>query len=84
MKIIQLTHNNPWLVMSGVWIQAVTISIMGSSLGIMLPSITEDLDISPVQAGILGSAFFLGSQSILNDVFSAIVVTACPLKQADQ
>ena len=61
MKIIQLTHNNPWLVMSGVWIQAVTISIMGSSLGIMLPSITEDLDISPVQAGILGSAFFLGS-----------------------
>ena len=40
-----------------------TISIMGSSLGIMLPSITEDLDISPVQAGILGSAFFLGSAS---------------------
>ena len=61
MKIIQRTHNNPWLVMSGVWIQAVTISNMGSSLGIMLPSITEDLDISPVQAGILGSAFFLGS-----------------------
>ncbi|MQF98724.1 MAG: MFS transporter [SAR202 cluster bacterium] len=63
MKIIRLTHNNPWLVMSGVWIQAVTISVMGSSLGIMLPSITQDLNISPVQAGVLGSAFFLGSAS---------------------
>jgi len=62
-KIIRLTHNNPWLVMSGVWIQAVTISVMGSSLGIMLPSITQDLNISPVQAGVLGSAFFLGSAS---------------------
>ncbi|MBH75041.1 MAG: hypothetical protein CL896_04525 [Dehalococcoidia bacterium] len=49
--------------MSGVWIQAVTISVMGSSLGIMLPSITQDLNISPVQAGVLGSAFFLGSAS---------------------
>ena len=63
LTIIHRPINYKWIVMSGVWIQVVVISMMVVSLGIMLPSITEDLNISPVQAGMLGSAFFVGSAS---------------------
>ncbi len=49
--------------MLGIWVQGIVISMFGVSLGIMLPGMTSDLNISPVQAGILGSAFFLGSAS---------------------
>lgn len=49
--------------MLGIWVQGIVISMFGVSLGIMLPGMTNDLNISPVQAGILGSIFFVGSAS---------------------
>lgn len=53
--------NYGWLVMGFLWGLNLVVPLAAVSLGIMLPSMTEELGISPVQAGILGAAWFLGS-----------------------
>lgn len=47
--------------MGVLWAVNFFIPMIAISLGVMLPSITEDLSITPVQAGLLGSSFFIGS-----------------------
>jgi predicted MFS family arabinose efflux permease len=53
--------NYGWAVMGGLWMSSLIIPMVVVSLGIMLPQMTEDLSISPVQAGLLGSAMFVSS-----------------------
>ena len=53
--------NYGWTVMGFLWGLNLVVPLAAISLGVMLPSMTEELDISPLQAGILGSAWFLGS-----------------------
>lgn len=40
---------------------SLVIPMVAVSLGIMLPDMTVELSISPIQAGLLGSAFFIGT-----------------------
>ena len=53
-----------WAVMGVLWGVSFFLPMVAVSLGIMLPAMTEDLSISPVQAGLLGSAYFIGSASM--------------------
>ncbi|PZC49775.1 MAG: putative arabinose efflux permease, MFS family [Chloroflexi bacterium] len=55
------SNNYGWVVMALLWGLNLVIPIASISIGVMLPTMTEDLDISPVQAGMLGGAQFLGS-----------------------
>lgn len=48
-----------WVVMAGVWAVDFSIPLMGFSLGVMLPEMTRDLSLRPVEAGLLGSSMFL-------------------------
>ena len=53
-----------WVVM-GVWLTASVSGFMiMSTLGILLPAISEDLDLSPTQQGLLGSAAFWGNLAL--------------------
>lgn len=53
-----------WVVI-GVWLIATMFGfIMIFTLGLMLPSITEDLNLSPSMQGVLGSSAFLGQAII--------------------
>jgi ACS family glucarate transporter-like MFS transporter len=53
-----------WVVM-GVWLTASVSGFMVmATLGILLPAITEDLDLSPTQQGMLGSAAFWGNLAL--------------------
>ena len=56
-----LSHNYGWIVMSGFWMSSLVIPMVAVSLGIMLPDMTVELSITPIQAGLLGSAFFIGT-----------------------
>ena len=56
-----LSHNYGWMVMSGFWMSSLVIPMVAVSLGIMLPDMTVELSITPIQAGLLGSAFFIGT-----------------------
>ena len=50
-----------WVVM-GVWLTASVSGFMVmSTLGILLPAISEDMDLSPTQQGLLGSSAFWGN-----------------------
>ena len=50
-----------WVVMGFLWAVNLLIPLAAVSLGIMLPPMTEELGISPIQAGLLGASWFLGS-----------------------
>ena len=50
-----------WVVMGFLWSLNMVVPLAAVSLGVMLPSMTEELNISPIQAGTLGAAWFLGS-----------------------
>ena len=53
-----------WVVM-GIWLVASVSGFMIlSTLGILLPAISEDLDLSPTQQGLLGSAAFWGNLAL--------------------
>ena len=53
-----------WVVM-GVWLTASVSGFMViSTLGILLPAISEELDLSPTQQGLLGSAAFWGNLAL--------------------
>ena len=53
-----------WVVM-GVWlIASVSGFMVMSTLGILLPAISEDMDLSPTQQGLLGSAAFWGNLAL--------------------
>ena len=57
----QPTSSYRWVVM-GVWFTSAVAGFMVvSTLGILLPSISEDLGLSPSQQGLLGSAAFWGN-----------------------
>ncbi|MCH7653641.1 MAG: MFS transporter [Chloroflexi bacterium] len=57
----QPTSSYRWVVM-GVWYTSAVAGFMViSTLGILLPSISEDLGLSPSQQGLLGSAAFWGN-----------------------
>ena len=47
--------------MGFLWAVNLLIPLAAVSLGIMLPPMTEELGISPIQAGLLGASWFLGS-----------------------
>tara|TARA_Y100000590_G_scaffold247409_1_gene277972 strand:- start:5771 stop:6997 length:1227 start_codon:yes stop_codon:yes gene_type:complete len=49
-----------WIVMSNLWSIDIGNVFVFMSIGVLLPLWQEDLSISPVQAGILGSAGFFG------------------------
>jgi predicted MFS family arabinose efflux permease len=53
--------NYGWVVMALLWCLNLVIPMASISIGVMLPTMTEELTISPVQAGMLGGAQFLGS-----------------------
>jgi len=49
----------------GVWLTASVSGFMiMSTLGILLPAISEDMDLSPTQQGMLGSAAFWGNLTL--------------------
>ena len=50
-----------WVVMGFLWAVNLLIPLAAVSLGIMLPPMTEELGISPIEAGLLGASWFLGS-----------------------
>ena len=50
-----------WVVMGFLWAVNLLIPLAAVSLGVMLPPMTEELGITPIQAGLLGAAWFLGS-----------------------
>lgn len=50
-----------WVVMGFYWGLNLVIPLAAVSIGVMLPDMTEELDISPLDAGMLGAAWFLGS-----------------------
>ena len=53
-----------WVVM-GIWLTASVSGFMIlSTLGILLPAISEDLELSPTQQGLLGSAAFWGNLAL--------------------
>ena len=53
-----------WVVM-GIWLTASVSGFMVlSTLGILLPAISEDLELSPTQQGLLGSAAFWGNLAL--------------------
>ena len=52
-----------WVVIGVLWIGNLFVVFTGFTLGILLPDIREEFNLSPVQAGLLGSAFFLGFAS---------------------
>ena len=56
--------NYGWYVMGFLWGLNLMVPLAVVSLGVMLPSMTEELDISPLQAGVLGAVWFLGSASV--------------------
>ncbi len=47
--------------MGFLWAVNLLIPLAAVSLGIMLPPMTEELGISPIEAGLLGASWFLGS-----------------------
>ena len=49
-----------WIVMSNLWSIDIGNVFVFMSIGVLLPLWQEDLGISPIQAGILGSAGFFG------------------------
>jgi len=53
--------NYGWYVMGFIWGLNLVVPLAAVSLGVMLPAMSEELDMVPFQAGILGSAWFLGS-----------------------
>ncbi len=58
------TSDYRWVVM-GVWLTASVSGFMiMSTLGILLPAISEDMDLSPTQQGLLGSAAFWGNLTL--------------------
>ena len=60
------THpaNYGWIVMGFLWGLNLVVPLAAVSLGVMLPAMTEELDISPLKAGLLGAVWFLGSASV--------------------
>ncbi|MDE2860813.1 MAG: MFS transporter [Chloroflexota bacterium] len=50
-----------WVVMGFLWAVNLLIPLAAVSLGVMLPPMTEELGISPIEAGLLGASWFLGS-----------------------
>ena len=71
-----------YAVISVQWAINVLGPMVGLSVGILLPQMTEELGLTPVQAGLLGSSFFLGSlaaslpSSVLLSRYSPKTVTA--------
>lgn len=62
-----------YAVMSVQWSLNIVTPAVGFSLGILLPQMTEDLGLTPVQAGLLGASMFLGSLSM--SLVSSIVLS---------
>ena len=58
------SSNYGWFVMGFLWCLNLVVPLAAVSLGVMLPSMTEELDISPLQAGMLGAVMFLGSATV--------------------
>ena len=52
-----------WVVVGALWLGNILVVFTGFTLGIVLPDIRSEFNLSPVQAGMLGSAFFLGFAS---------------------
>ncbi len=50
-----------WVVMGFLWSLNLVIPMTAMSIGVMLPSMTAELGITPVQAGMLGGVWFFGS-----------------------
>jgi len=50
-----------WVVIGFLWSLNLIIPMTAMSIGVMLPSMTVELDITPVQAGMLGGVWFFGS-----------------------
>lgn len=59
-----------WVVISMLWGLNVIEPITLQSLGVMLPAITQDLSVTPSQAGLLGAAAWLG-RALFSIPFSA-------------
>jgi predicted MFS family arabinose efflux permease len=49
-----------WVVISILRLGDIFVAMTGFTLGILLPDITKEFSLSPVQQGILGTVFFLG------------------------
>ena len=49
-----------WVIMSMLWSMDIINVIIFSSVGVLIPIWREDLGVTPLQAGLLGSAGFLG------------------------
>ncbi len=62
-----------YAVMSVQWAMNIVVPAVGFSLGILLPQMTEDLGLTPVQAGLLGSSVFLGS--LATALISSVVLS---------
>ncbi|MBI4281946.1 MAG: MFS transporter [Chloroflexi bacterium] len=56
--------NYGWVVMGSLWGIDLAIPIAAISIGVMLPTMTKEMNISPLQAGMLGAAMFLGSATV--------------------
>ncbi|MQF48635.1 MFS transporter [SAR202 cluster bacterium AC-647-N09_OGT_505m] len=56
--------NYGWFVMGFLWSLNLVVPLAAVSLGVMLPAMTEELDISPLQAGVLGAVMFLGTATV--------------------
>ena len=50
--------------MGFLWCLNLVVPLAATSLGVMLPSMTEELGISPLQAGMLGAVMFLGGATV--------------------
>ncbi len=48
-----------WVIMSMLWSMDIINVIIFSSVGVLIPIWREDLGVTPLQAGLLGSAGFL-------------------------
>lgn len=53
------TSRYGWVVMAALWTLDGSVTIMIFIIGIVLPDLREEMGIRPVQAGLLGSAFFI-------------------------
>ena len=53
-------HMYAWVVMPHLWAMDLVNNMVFFSIGVLIPIWKEDLGISPTQAGLLGSAGFLG------------------------
>ena len=60
---MKLNIGQGWVVIASLWCANIFVVLTGFTLGILLPDIRAEFELSPVESGLLGSAFFLGFAS---------------------